>query len=144
MCGIAGMVGPGSSPTAVMRMTDSIRHRGPDDSGLWGADHVQLGHRRLSIVDLSQAGHQPMSFGDYTIVYNGEIYNHVDLRKELPGPFRSTSDTEVLLHLYARDGARCVERLHGMFAFAIWDRRRRRLFAARDRLGRRHGQACAG
>jgi asparagine synthase (glutamine-hydrolysing) len=116
-------------------MTARLVHRGPDDEGLWSAHGIALGHRRLSILDLSSAGHQPMSLGPYTLVYNGEIYNFRRLRDELPGPFRSDSDTEVLLHLYARDGARCLERLEGMFAFAVWDANTRGLFAARDRLG---------
>ncbi len=116
-------------------MTERLRHRGPDDGGIFEAPGIFLGHRRLSIIDLSSGGHQPMTLGDLTLVYNGEIYNYRELRRELGGPFLSESDTEVLLRLYARDGARCVERLHGMFAFAIWDARRRTLFAARDRLG---------
>ena len=135
MCGIAGLVGGRADPALVARMTATLHHRGPDDSGVHTEPGVAFGHTRLAILDLSPAGHQPMEFGDYVVTYNGEIYNFRELRRELPGPFRSDSDTEVLLHLYARDGARCVERLNGMFAFAIWDRRRRRLFAARDRLG---------
>jgi asparagine synthase (glutamine-hydrolysing) len=135
MCGIAGIVGPRADAELAARMAALLHHRGPDDRGVWSEPGVALGHTRLSIIDLSPAGHQPMQFGDFVITYNGEIYNFEALRKELPGPFRSHSDTEVLLHLYARDGARCVERLEGMFAFVIWDRRRRRLFAARDRLG---------
>ena len=135
MCGIAGIVGPGADAELVARMTERLAHRGPDDHGVWSAPEVALGHRRLSIIDLSPAGHQPMVYGNYVITYNGEIYNFRELRKSLPGPFRSDSDTEVLLHLYARDGTRCVERLEGMFAFAIWDQKSRTLFAARDRLG---------
>jgi asparagine synthase (glutamine-hydrolysing) len=135
MCGIAGVLGPLADRALAERMTGILQHRGPDDRGVWVEPGVALAHNRLSIIDLSPAGHQPMEFGDYVITYNGEIYNFEALKRELPGPFRSHSDTEVLLQLYARDGARCVERLEGMFAFAIWDRRRRRLFAARDRLG---------
>jgi len=96
---------------------------------------VHLGHTRLAILDLSPAGNQPMTYGDFTLTYNGEIYNFKELRQQLEGPFHSDGDTEVLLHLYARDGARCIDQLRGMFAFAIWDARRQRLFAARDRLG---------
>ena len=135
MCGIAGMVGGRAPLDRIDAMTDALRHRGPDDRGVWSAPGVRLGHRRLSIIDLSTAGHQPMTFGPLTIVYNGEIYNYRELRDALPGPFVSHSDTEVLLHLYAREGPRCLDRLQGMFAFAIWDAERRELFAARDRLG---------
>ena len=135
MCGIAGAIGDYAQAASVARMTALLAHRGPDDSGLLELPGAVLGHRRLAILDLSAAGHQPMEFGDYAITYNGELYNFRELRRELGGEFRSDSDTEVLLRLYARDGERCLERLHGMFAFAIWDRRRRRLFAARDRLG---------
>ncbi len=135
MCGIAGIVGPLASREHCLAMTERLRHRGPDDAGHFEAPGIQLGHRRLSIIDLSNAGHQPMTFGDLTVVYNGEIYNYRALRAELDGPFVSESDTEVLLRLWAREGARCLEKLHGMFAFAIWDARRGTLFAARDRLG---------
>ena len=135
MCGIAGILGPQADPERVARMNAALHHRGPDDRGVYSEPGVALGHTRLSIIDLSPAGHQPMEFGDYVITFNGEIYNFKALRDTLPGPFRSSSDTEVLLHLFVRDGAACVDKLEGMFAFAIWDRRRRRLFAARDRLG---------
>jgi asparagine synthase (glutamine-hydrolysing) len=135
MCGIAGIIGAGDWLSTVEAMTETLRHRGPDDGGSWSVPGVALGHRRLAIVDLSPAGHQPMHFGDYTIVYNGEIYNFRELRRELDGPFHSDSDTEVILHLYARYGPACLERLAGMFAFAIWDERKRELFVARDRLG---------
>ena len=135
MCGIAGIVAEGSWREKVEAMSACLAHRGPDDSGLWSEPGVALGHRRLAILDLSPAGHQPMSHAGLTLVYNGEIYNYRELQRELPGPFSSTSDTEVLLHLYARDGEPCVERLAGMFAFAVWDSRRRVLFAARDRIG---------
>jgi asparagine synthase (glutamine-hydrolysing) len=123
-------------------MADVVRHRGPDDGDGWASDdgRVALGHRRLSIVDLSQAGHQPMCNEDGTvwITYNGEIYNHVALRQELEAKghvFRSHTDTEAIIHLYEEEGWHCVERLQGMFGFAIWDARKRELFLARDRLG---------
>jgi len=135
MCGIAGIVGPFGTRERCLAMTERLRHRGPDDGGLFEGPGIQLGHRRLSIIDLSSAGHQPMTVGDLTLVYNGEIYNYHELRAGLEGPFFSESDTEVLLRLWSREGARCLEKLHGMFAFAIWDARRRMLFAARDRLG---------
>jgi asparagine synthase (glutamine-hydrolysing) len=121
------------------QMRDIIRHRGPDDEGLYVEGPVGLGHRRLSIVDVA-SGHQPMTNEDGTlrIVYNGEIYNHTDFREELEARghrYQTHCDTETILHLYEEHGARCVEHLRGMFAFAIWDARRRELFIARDRLG---------
>ena len=121
-------------------MRASMTHRGPDDAGLFVEGNVWLGHRRLSIVDLSERGHQPMSTPDgrYWIVYNGEAYNFRELRKPLVAagaPFRSATDTEVLLHLYAAHGPAMIERLNGMFVFAIWDRVERTLFTARDRFG---------
>jgi asparagine synthase (glutamine-hydrolysing) len=146
MCGICGIYSPGDSlatgEEVTLRMRDTLVHRGPDDGGTWhSADGaVSFGHRRLSIVDLSRAGHQPMSNEDGTvwITYNGEVYNHAALREELERKghvYRSHTDTETIIHLYEEEGPRCVERLHGMFAFAIWDERRRELFLARDRLG---------
>jgi asparagine synthase (glutamine-hydrolysing) len=141
MCGIAGIVGiPDRS--AIERMTGLLAHRGPDDSGSWVSEEhgVALGHRRLSIIDLTPGGHQPMSnhSGNLWITFNGEIYNYRDLRSELVGkgyPFRSESDTEVLLAAYETWGERCLNKLNGMFAFAIYDCSKRRLFAARDRVG---------
>jgi asparagine synthase (glutamine-hydrolysing) len=120
-------------------MRDVITHRGPDDDGIFIDGPVGLGHRRLSIVDVA-AGHQPMTNEDGTlhITYNGEIYNHADYREELEARghvYRTHCDTETILHLYEEHGADCVQHLRGMFAFAIWDQRRRELFIARDRLG---------
>ena len=135
MCGIAGVIGAGASTATVEAMIGRLRHRGPDDRGLWREEDACLGHTRLSIIDLSPAGHQPMELDGLVLTYNGEIYNFKELRARLPGPFRSHSDTEVLLHLYREYGEKCVEHLQGMFAFAIWDRSRRRLFGARDHLG---------
>jgi asparagine synthase (glutamine-hydrolysing) len=122
------------------RMADAQHHRGPDDRGVFvdAMQGIGLAHNRLSIVDLSAAGHQPMSdsTGTRAIVFNGEIYNYRELATELEGyPFRSATDTEVILAAYDRWGDACVERFNGMFAFALWDGRRRRLFCARDRLG---------
>ncbi len=146
MCGICGIlsISPGfdaSEPT-VVAMRDTMVHRGPDDAGAdsWGDGRVAFGHRRLSIVDLSPAGHNPMPNEDQTvwITFNGEIYNHRALRSELEAKghrYRSNTDTETIIHLYEEEGPRCVERLHGMFAIAIWDERRQELFLARDRLG---------
>ncbi|HMD74161.1 MAG TPA: asparagine synthase B, partial [Steroidobacteraceae bacterium] len=96
---------------------------------------MALAHRRLSILDLSEAAHQPMVFGSHVLSYNGELYNHESLRAGMPGPWHSTGDTEVLLHLLSRDGSACLSQLVGMFAFAYWDADRRRLLLARDRLG---------
>lgn len=142
MCGIAGIVGF-PDEAVIASMTALQVHRGPDDGGtLVLADHgVALGHRRLSIIDLSTAGRQPMSnvSGDIWITFNGEIYNHESLRRELLTrygyPFRSRTDTEVLIAAYETWGESCLARLNGMFAFAIYDTKRKRLFAARDRLG---------
>ncbi len=116
-------------------MTSLLRHRGPDGDGVWSAPGVVLGHRRLSIIDLSHAGDQPMVLGTHVLTYNGEIYNHQALRAQLPGPWRSSCDTEVLLHLMAREGNAALQKIIGMFAFAIWDGGARRLTLARDRLG---------
>jgi asparagine synthase (glutamine-hydrolysing) len=154
MCGIAGILAFDDrleiGETVVTRMTDVIRHRGPDDAGTLVRleERVALGHRRLSIIDLSSAGHQPMSNEDGTvwITYNGEVYNHVELRAELEARghrFRSATDTEAIVHLYEEEGPACVERLQGMFAFAIWDVRRRELFLVRDRLGVKPLYFCA-
>jgi len=148
MCGIAGLFNYAASPIdeqdAVCRMRDALTHRGPDACGLYQSEdrQVVLGHRRLSIVDLSEAGRQPMSNEDGTIwiSFNGEIYNHRSHREPLIAKghrFRSQSDTEVILHLYEEFGPECVTRLDGMFAFAIWDQGRRRLVLARDRLGKK-------
>ena len=135
MCGIAGIVGELPDSEVVERMVARLHHRGPDDRGTWRTDGAHLGHTRLAILDLSDAGHQPMTHGPLTITYNGEVYNFRQLRRELDGEFRSNGDTEVVLRLYAEQGENCLPRLRGMFAFAVWDTQRRRLFAARDRLG---------
>lgn len=143
MCGICGVVRvtpPGPVDEDILRrMRDSMVHRGPDDGGLFISENVGLGHRRLSIIDLS-GGHQPMSNADGSawIVFNGEIYNFQDLRSRLEGlghTFRTRSDTEVILQAYEAFGTACVEYLRGMFAFGIWDHRKRELLLARDRLG---------
>jgi asparagine synthase (glutamine-hydrolysing) len=146
MCGIAGALafrGDFAADAAtVSRMADTVRHRGPDDAGAVAltGDRVALAHRRLSIIDLSAAGHQPMANEDESvwITYNGEVYNHAALREALEAAghrYRSQTDTETIIHLYEEEGPACVERLEGMFAFAIWDARLRRLVLARDRLG---------
>ncbi len=138
MCGINGFTF--SDPAALHRMHAATRHRGPDDEGFFEADGVSFAHNRLSIIDLSPLGRQPMATADgrFTVVFNGEIYNYKELRAELERGgirFRSTSDTEVLLALFARDGAACLPRLNGIFAFAVWDRGARTLTLARDHLG---------
>jgi asparagine synthase (glutamine-hydrolysing) len=145
MCGIAGIFGlKGLSGAEDMagRMTDALAHRGPNASGVWCGTNAVLGHRRLSIIDLSEASNQPFhsTDGRYTIVFNGEIYNYRELRAELergdrPHTFRTGSDTEVLLAAYARWGTESLHRLFGMFAFAIWDAQQEELFLARDRMG---------
>lgn len=144
MCGIVGYAGrPDGLPAALLTtMRDTIAHRGPDACGIWSAPDrsVILAHRRLAILDLSATGQQPMqnSSGTGVVVFNGEIYNHEELRSELArdgARFVGRSDTEVLLAAYDAWGERCVERLRGMFAFAIWDQNRRVLFLARDRAG---------
>lgn len=141
MCGIAGFSGE-LDPRALSHAGDAISHRGPDDSGMFldRAAGIGLGHRRLSILDLSPQGHQPMESNDgkVVLIFNGEIYNFLELRAELEGggfAFRGHSDTEVLLNLYLARGEEMLKRLNGIFAFAIWDARRQALFIARDGLG---------
>lgn len=140
MCGICGYVGtPVDIPTLKM-MVQSLSHRGPDDSGYWTNNIVALGHTRLAVIDLTEAASQPMSTQDgrYIVVFNGEIYNYRELRCELQKDgeiFQSVSDTEVILLGYRKWGKRVLERLRGMFAFAIWDNCCRELFLARDRIG---------
>jgi asparagine synthase (glutamine-hydrolysing) len=148
MCGICGVLAFNDSfahdERVLSTMRDTMTHRGPDDAGVWSSPgaRVTLGHRRLSIVDVSHFGHQPMSNedGSVWVTFNGEIYNHAELRSELEARghhYRSRCDTETIVHLYEDEGERCVERLDGMFAIAIWDERRRELFLARDRLGKK-------
>jgi asparagine synthase (glutamine-hydrolysing) len=140
MCGIVGMFGPGWGRRQLETMTAAQRHRGPDDTGIYVdlTGLAGLGHNRLSIIDLSAAGHQPMFTpdGSRCIVFNGEIYNYLELREELREyNFRSHSDTEVILAAYERWGETCLDHFFGMFAFLIWDSRTGSLFAARDRFG---------
>ncbi len=143
MCGITGIFnlnGEPVSPVILRKMTDAIAHRGPDGEGFYTDSFIGLGHRRLAIIDLSPAGHQPMMSqdGQYVLSYNGEIYNFQELRLELEARgyhFRSRTDTEVLLYAYVEWGEQALDRFNGMFAFAIWDRQRQELFLARDRYG---------
>lgn len=143
MCGITGIFnlsGEPVSPVILRKMTDAIAHRGPDGEGFYIDSFVGLGHRRLAIIDLSPAGHQPMMTpdGQYILSYNGEVYNFQELRVELQAQgyqFRSRTDAEVVLYAYVEWGEQCLSRFNGMFAFAIWDRSRQELFLARDRYG---------
>lgn len=150
MCGINGIYGLQDISTVkqkVAAMNTCMQHRGPDDEGVFADEKIALGHRRLSIIDLSNAGHQPMASydGRYQIVYNGELYNYKELKFELQRIvsgsgqqayfFQTNTDTEVVIAAYARWGADCVKRFNGMFAFAIWDTQAKELFIARDRLG---------
>src|SRR5450432_605387 len=146
MCGIAGFIDLWDSSAVrpredrariLQNMCDVIRHRGPDDDGTMLKDGVALGMRRLAIIDLA-GGHQPISGEDAsaTVVFNGEIYNFLELHPQLEArghTFRTRSDTEAIVHAYEEYGTACVDHLRGMFAFAIWDERERRLFIARDR-----------
>ena len=140
ICGIFNLNGEPVSPANLRKMTDSIEHRGPDGEGFYIDSFIGLGHRRLAIIDLSPAGHQPMLTKDeqYSLTYNGEIYNFQELRVELESlgyQFRSRTDSEVVLYAYAEWGPECVDRFNGMFAFAIWDKTRQELFLTRDRYG---------
>jgi asparagine synthase (glutamine-hydrolysing) len=142
MCGICGIAGTSPSelidPATLVRMRDVMEYRGPDDAGSYIGEGIGLAMRRLSIIDIS-GGRQPMSNhdGSLWIVFNGEIYNYLELRKQHLStyPFKTESDTEVILHLYEKFGVDCVNHLNGMFAFAIWDARKQELFLARDRVG---------
>ncbi|HMY14320.1 MAG TPA: asparagine synthase (glutamine-hydrolyzing), partial [Bacteroidia bacterium] len=140
MCGITGIYGmsSGQSSSSIRLMNNAISHRGPDDEGYYVDEQVALGHRRLAIIDLSPAGHQPMhsNDGNLEIAFNGEIYNFNDVKKLLTGyAFKSGSDTEVILAAYQQWGKDCLHHLNGMFAFAIWDKSKQELFITRDRLG---------
>ncbi len=149
MCGISGIYNLNNEPVSrslLKDMTDVLLHRGPDDEGYillnsgYGSSDIALGHRRLSIIDLSSSGHQPMPNEDKSIwiTYNGEVYNYIELREELEKAghvFNSKTDTEVIIHAYEAWGEECLKRFNGMWAFAIWDFNKKRLFCARDRLG---------
>lgn len=138
MCAIAGIIGSRAKPNLVARMIEAQSHRGPDGEGVWSKPGVALGHKRLKVIDLTDAGKQPMSTPDgrYTLVYNGEVYNYRQLRKQIPNAvFRSRTDSEVVLWAYAHWGPKCLEHFVGMFALAIWDDKTKELFCARDRIG---------
>src|SRR3954464_6300529 len=142
MCGISGVFDFKGAPVdreLVRRMSSAISHRGPDGEGYYFDDAVGLGHRRLSIIDI-KGGSQPISneTDRLHIIFNGEIYNYVELREELQAKghrFKTQTDTEVILHAYEQWGIDCVSRFNGIFAFAIWDQDKKRLFIARDHLG---------
>lgn len=145
MCGIAGVynfaTGASVDEQLIRKMCSVLVHRGPDDEGIYCKENIGLGHRRLSIIDLA-GGHQPMSNedGSIWIVFNGEIYNFPGLKEELTKKghiFKTHCDTETILHLYEEEGEACVHKLRGMFAFAIWDERRKKLFLARERIGKK-------
>ncbi len=138
MCSISGFTW--EDKILIKKMNDLLIHRGPDDVGIYTDSRISLGHNRLSIIDLSQAGHQPMSNnkGNLWIIYNGEIYNYKEIREKLEKigyKFRSTSDTEVILYAYEEYGSKCLSLFNGMFALAIWDTNTKELFLARDRIG---------
>jgi asparagine synthase (glutamine-hydrolysing) len=144
MCGIAGILlhTPNTiAPVHLKKMTDAIAHRGPDGEGQWSnaGNTVHLGHRRLAVIDLSNQAAQPMSFASrYQVVYNGEIYNYIEIRSFLQNKgyhFTTQSDTEVILAAYDYWKEKCLQQFDGMFAFAIWDEKEEKLFAGRDRFG---------
>ena len=141
MCGIAGIVGLQSkdvSSSKIRQMSNSLAHRGPNAEGFFVDDSVAFGHRRLSIIDLAETANQPLfdAAGRFAVILNGEIYNYREVKQTLADyPFRTESDTEVILAAYVKHGADCLSLLNGMFAFAIWDNKRKELFVARDRLG---------
>ncbi|HQH11630.1 MAG TPA: asparagine synthetase B, partial [Candidatus Sumerlaeota bacterium] len=146
MCGITGYLNlkKGQLPQQdiLRRMNACLIHRGPDDEGYYFGNHVALAHRLLSIIDLV-SGRQPIfnEDGSIAIVFDGEIYNFAEIRKELETTgrhrFATNSDTETIVHLYEEEGEQCLQKLNGMFAFALWDERRERLFCARDRMGQK-------
>jgi len=127
----------GNKEHTVRVMNNALKHRGPDDEGVYSDENVSLGQRRLMIIDLTRAGHQPMSTPDgrFTLVFNGEVYNFEEIRKQLDYPFRSKTDSEVVLAAWQKWGEDSVTRFNGMFAFAVWDKKEKQLFLIRDRLG---------
>ena len=142
MCGIAGILNLKSSKTLnkpIKTMTDALAHRGPDADGFYIEENkIALGHRRLSIIDLSTNANQPFrdSTGRYTLIFNGEIYNYQEIKPLIPEyQFKTTSDTEVILAAYIKWGKDCLAHFNGMFAFALWDKIEKTLFVARDRMG---------
>ena len=143
MCGIAGIIDFSHTTDvrfAIQRMTDCVAHRGPDAQGLYIDENVALGHRRLSIIDLSEAANQPITdhSGRYVIIFNGEIYNYREVKSQIPDyPFQTHSDTEVIIASYQKWGPSFLKKLNGMFAFALWDKKEKQLLLARDRVGKK-------
>ena len=140
MCGIVGIIGQKATKNRISQMLEIQKHRGPDFMDFYCEENkIALGHNRLCIIDLSSDANQPFTSccGNYIIVFNGEIYNYIELRMELQSkyPFRTQSDTEVLLNAYKEWGESCLEKFNGMFSFAIWNKKEQFLFAARDRFG---------
>ena len=141
MCGISGIISKVNAQISeheLHRMNDLISHRGPDGEGYYYGANFAFGHRRLSIIDLSNAGHQPMHYDNLVITYNGEIYNYLEIRAELNElgyQFNSDSDTEVILAAYKEWGEDCVLRFNGMWSFAIFDQTKNQIFCSRDRFG---------
>ena len=139
MCGINGIISTHIADKAavIQKMNQRLSHRGPDDEGQWIEGHIALGHRRLSIIDLSAAGHQPMvsACGRYVMVYNGEVYNFQTLRQSIDYPYQSSTDSEVILAAWVRYGKEAVKQLEGMFAIAVWDKQEQVLTLVRDRMG---------
>ena len=142
MCGISGIINKNGTPVAdqeIRSMNDLVAHRGPDGQGFFFDKWLALGHRRLAIIDVSSAGHQPMKYRDrYVITFNGEIYNFLELRQQLcldGYEFASKTDTEVILAAYDKWGGDCVTRLNGMWAFAMYDKKQTDIFCSRDRFG---------
>ncbi len=145
MCGINGYIGftnKDEGISAIRSMNDALKHRGPDNLGSWCNESIAFGHARLSIIDLSESANQPFisACGNYTIIFNGEIYNYKEVKTKILSQFpeltfKTNSDTEILLQAYIKLGAKCLELLNGMFAFAIWDSPKQNLFIARDRIG---------
>ncbi|MFC1511139.1 asparagine synthase (glutamine-hydrolyzing) [Candidatus Margulisiibacteriota bacterium] len=141
MCGIAGFIGQGNKDI-LLEMMDTLEHRGPDDQGTYIDGAVHLGHKRLSIIDLTEQGRQPLSNEDASLwlIFNGEIYNFPDLRKSLIAKghrFKSKTDSEVILHLYEESGLKTFDLLNGMFAFALWDKKQQKLYLVRDKMGQK-------
>ena len=141
MCGLSGILNLEQrqvDPSMIRRMSDCMAHRGPDADGFYVQDEIALGHRRLSIIDLSTLANQPLfdASGRYVLIFNGEMYNFLDVKKELAGyPFKTNSDSEVILAAYSKWGEACLSKFAGMFVFVIWDTVKRELFIARDRMG---------
>jgi asparagine synthase (glutamine-hydrolysing) len=141
MCGLSGILNLKKQivdPAIIRRMSNCMAHRGPDADGFYIKDEIALGHRRLSIIDLSEVANQPMvdHTGRYVLIFNGEIYNFREVKSQIPDyPFHTKSDSEVILAAYQKWGADCLQKLAGMYVFAIWDTMSRELFIARDRMG---------